>query len=137
VAEKLGLENLKDFDLLITSSTTTRVLTLSVTGTDAELATSIANGLVADASDVASEVMKIESVNVIDSATVPIHPSGPRRQLYTLVGLLAGLFCAIAIVVVQDMLDTRIHSSEELREIIDVPVLGHIPRIDAPGKERN
>ena len=129
VADQLGLDNLRDFDLSITSSTTTRVITLSVTGTDPELTTNVANALVADTSQVASEVMQIQSVNVIDAATVPQYPSGPRRLLYVAVGLLAGLFAAVCIVVIQDMLDTRVRSGNDVEEIVGVPVIGHFPQI--------
>lgn len=129
VADQLGLDNLRDFDLSITSSTTTRVITLSVTGTDPELTTNVANALVADTSQVASEVMQIQSVNVIDAATVPQYPSGPRRLLYVAVGLLAGLFAAVCIVVIQDMLDTRVRSGKDVEEIVGVPVIGHFPQI--------
>ncbi|MBP3894773.1 MAG: lipopolysaccharide biosynthesis protein [Atopobiaceae bacterium] len=129
VADQLGLENLSDYDLSITSSTTTRVITLSVTGTDPEMTTNVANALVADTSQVASEVMQIQSVNVIDAATVPQAPSGPRRLLYVAVGLLAGLFAAVCIVVIQDMLDTRVRSGNDVEEIVGVPVIGHFPQI--------
>ena len=129
VADQLGLDNLRDYDLSITSSTTTRVITLSVTGTDPEMTANVANALVADTSQVASEVMQIKSVNVIDAATVPQSPSGPRRLLYVAVGLLAGLFAAVCIVVIQDMLDTRVRSGEDVEEIVGVPVIGHFPQI--------
>lgn len=129
VADQLGLDNLRDFELSITSSTTTRVITLSVTGTDPEMTANVANALVADTSQVASEVMQIQSVNVIDAATVPQGPSGPRRLLYVAVGLLAGLFAAVCIVVIQDMLDTRVRNGNDVEEIVGVPVVGHFPQI--------
>lgn len=56
----------------------------------------------------AREVMSVDSVNVVDSAKVPTNPSGPKRPLYIAVGLLAGLFAAVAIVVVADMLNTKV-----------------------------
>ena len=130
VAEELGLEDLGDFDLSITSSTTTRVITLAVTGTDPQQTAEVANALVVDTSNVASEVMQIQSVNVIDSATVPQSPSGPRRALYAAVGLMAGLFAAVCIVVIEDMLDTRVRSGEDVEELVGIPVVGHFPQIE-------
>ena len=130
VANKLGLPSLRDYSLNITSSTTTRVITLTVTGTDPEMAAKVANELVQETSKVASDVMKIESVNVIDEATVPQSPSGPRRTLYTIVGFLAGLFAAVCIVVIEDMLDTRVRSGSDVEDIVGVPVIGHFPQIE-------
>ena len=130
VAEQLGFENLRDFDLSVTSSTTTRVITLAVTGTNPADAAGVANALVDTTSRIASEVMQIESVNVIDAATAPTVPSGPRRMLYVAVGIMAGLFLAVAIVVIQDMLDTRLHSGQDVEEMLGIPVVGHFPALE-------
>ena len=130
VAEQFGMENLNDYDLSITSSTTTRVITLAVTGTDPAQTAAVANALVEATSRIASEVMQIESVNVIDAAKVPTSPSGPRRALYTLVGFMAGLFAAVAIVVIRDMLDTRVRSGSDVEELVGVPVVGHFPALE-------
>ena len=40
---------------------------------------------------------------------------------------LAGLFVAIAIVVLKDMLNTRVRSAEEVEEMLGIPVIGRIP----------
>lgn len=130
VAEQFGMDNLSDFTLSVTSSTTTRVITLAVTGKDPAETAAVANALVEATSRIASEVMQIESVNVIDAAKVPTSPSGPRRPLYTLVGFMAGLFAAVAIVVIRDMLDTRVRSGSDVEELIDVPVVGHFPALE-------
>lgn len=130
VATQLGLENLKAFGLSVTNSTNTRVLTLKVTGTDPEQAAAVANALVADTSEVAQEVMNIESVNVIDEATAPRVPSGPHRARYAVIGLLAGLALAVGIVVVEAMLDTRVHSGNDVEAIVGVPVVGHFPQVE-------
>ena len=129
-AEQFGMESLKGYDLAVTSSTTTRVITLSVTGTDPAMTAAVANALVETTSNIASDVMQIQSVNVIDSASVPTSPSGPRRTLYTLVGFMAGLFAAVALVVIQDMLDTRVRSGSDVEELVGVPVVGHFPALE-------
>lgn len=123
----LGLENLKAYKTSITSSTTSRVLSLEVTGPDAQMAANIANKMADEVSTVAHDVMNVDSVNVVDSAKVPTAPSGPKRPLYMAVGLLGGLFVAVAIVVVEDMLNTKVRDQEELEELLGVPVIGRIP----------
>lgn len=128
-AEDLGLDNLSGFDITVTSSTTTRIIDLSVESTDARMAAEVANAMVANVSEVAQQVMKVESVNVIDDASVPIDPSGPRRTMYVAVAFLAGLFLAVAIVVLMDMLNTKVRSAEELEEMLGVPVIGRFPAV--------
>ncbi len=128
-AEDLGLEDLNDFEVSVSSETTSRVITLSVTGTNASGAASVANIMVENVSEVARDVMDVESVNLIDEAVEPTSPSGPNRPLYVAVALMAGLFLAVAIVVVMDMLDTRVRGKEDVEELLGVPVIGRIPEV--------
>lgn len=126
-AQALGLEDLDDYDVSVTSETTTRVITLSVTGPDAESAANVANEMARQVSVVAQDVQMADSINVIDEAVAPQTPSGPNRPLYIAVALLAGLFLAVAIVVLMDMLNTRIRSAEDAEQLLGVPVVGRIP----------
>lgn len=126
-AKSLGLENLDDYEISVTSETTTRVITLSVTGKDAEGAANVANALADSVSGVAQEVMDIQSVNVIDQAQTPDAPSGPNRLLYVAVAFVAGLFVAVAIVVLMDVLNTRVRGAEEVEQMLGIPVIGRIP----------
>lgn len=128
-AEAAGLDDFDAYDIDVTSSTTTRVVTLSVTGTDPETAATVANALVQSVSGTAQAVMDVQSINQIDSATAPTAPSGPNRPLYILVGALAGLFVAVAVVVLADTLNTRVRSGSDVEEMIGVPVIGHFPEI--------
>lgn len=126
-AGALGLKDLSDYKIDVTSSTTSRVISLSVTGTDPAQTAEVANGLAQQVSAIAQEVMNVDSVNVVDQAQTPESPSGPRRPLYVAVAFLAGLFLAVAFVVVEDMVNTRVRSQEELEELVGLPVMGRIP----------
>ena len=128
-ASALGLDSLKAYKTSITSSTTSRVLSLEVTGPDAEMAANVANKMADEVSSVAHDVMNVDSVNVVDSAKVPTSPSGPKRPLFMAIGLLGGLFVAVAIVVVSDMLNTKVRDEEELEELLGLPVIGRIPAV--------
>ena len=73
--------------------------------------------------------MDVQSVNVIDEATAPTAPSGPNRPMYVAVAFLAGLFIAIAIVVVSDMLNTKVRNADEIEELLGLPVIGRMPAV--------
>ena len=128
-ADQLGMaeSELASYDLEVTSSTTTRLITIAVTGDTP--AAAIANGLANTTNTVAQEIMDIEAVNVIDQAATPDSPSGPPRTMYVAVAFLAGIFVAVAIVVIMDMVNTRIRKPEEIEELLDIPVIGKIPTI--------
>ncbi|MEE8703940.1 MAG: Wzz/FepE/Etk N-terminal domain-containing protein [Olsenella sp.] len=125
--DEVGVHNLEGYKVDVQNETTSRVITLSVTGPNPQVAADVANDMVQNVSEVAQDVMSIEAVNSIDSAVAPTSPSGPRRALYVGVAALAGLFVAIAIVVVADMLNTKIRGQHDLEEIVPVPVIGRIP----------
>lgn len=128
-AATVGLDSLNGFRISVDSSTTTRLITISVTAADPSDAAMVANALAKTADEVAKSVMDIQSINVIDVASEPTSPSGPPRLLYILVAALAGLFVAIAIVVIADMANTRVRSDEEAAELLGVPIIGRIPVI--------
>lgn len=128
-AKSLQMTSLDDYKVNVTSSTTTRVVTVSVTGESAQSVAIIVNQLAKTIDEVAQEVMDVRSVNVIDEAGEPQVLSGPPRVMYTTVALFAGLFVAMALVVLMDMLNTRVRNPEEIEELLGVPVIGRIPVI--------
>lgn len=128
-AEQLGMSSLEGYDISVNSSTTTRVIEISVTTGQAEAASVVANKIAEVLSSTAQDVMGVESVNVVDQAKAPDAPSGPNRVMYTAVAFLAGIFLAVAIVVVMDMVNTRVRTPEEAEELLGVPVIGRIPKI--------
>ena len=128
-ADQLGLPNLRGYNITVTSESTTRVITLQVTSSDAQGSANVANALADCVSNVAQEVMNVESVNVIDEAPTPEAPSGPNRMLYVAVAAMAGLFAAVAIVVLMDVIDTRVRSAEDVEELLELPVIGRIPEM--------
>jgi capsular polysaccharide biosynthesis protein len=74
--------------------------------------------------------MQVESINVIDEAKVPEKPSGPHRALICAIGAIAGLFIGIAIIILQDLLDKRVHNDDEVQELLGVAVLSHFPVVE-------
>lgn len=126
-AKDLGLSDLDDYKIAVSSETTTRVITLSVTGTDAKETAQVARAMANSVSTVAQNVGAAQSINVVDEAKTPESPSGPKRLLYVAVAFLAGVFIAIAYVVLADMLNTRIRGAEEAEELLGIPVVGRIP----------
>ena len=128
-AEALGMSSLSGYKISVEAGTTTRVISISVTAGKPDAAAIVANEISTVLSTTAQSVMGVESVNVVDAAEVPTDPSGPPRAMYTAVAFLAGIFLAVAIVVVLDMLNTRVRNPEEAEELLGIPVIGRIPTI--------
>ena len=128
-ASALQMDSLKGYKISVASESTTRIVTLTVTGESAQSVAIIANQLAATTDSVAQEVMDVQAINAINEAKEPAAPSGPPRAMYTAVAFLAGTFLAVAIVVVIDMVNTRVRSAEEAEELLGLPVIGRIPTI--------
>ncbi len=128
-AKALGMKDLKDYTLGVKNATTNRVITLTVTANDPEAAERVANEFAKNTASCAVEIMDLKAVNFINDATSPDIPSGPNRKMYLAVAFLAGLFVAVAIVVLMDMLNTTVKSREEAEELFGLPVLGTMPEL--------
>ncbi|WP_080799556.1 YveK family protein [Arabiibacter massiliensis] len=132
-AQALGMSSLEGYDIEVTSATTNRVITLSVTGKKPEAVAQIADELAKQTATVAVDTMELQAINVVDAAQVPTAPSGPNRIMYTAVAFLAGLFFAVALIVLLDLIDVTVKSPEEAEELLGLPVLGRMPALKGKG----
>lgn len=128
-ASSLGLESLSGFKLSATNSSNSRVMTLSVEGTDPSACAEVANTVVKVVDDMAVDIMGIQSVNVVDAASVPYYPSGPNRLLIAAIGAAVGAMLALGYHALNMLTDTRVHSAEQAQAIVGVPVVGQFPSI--------
>ena len=105
---------------------------VTVTSTDPAEAELIANTIARLLPDRIAEIVDGSSVRIVDYAIIPSHRSGPSMVKNTAIGVLAGAFLSIAVVVLRFLLDDRskamIQSVDELRAIYpDIMVLAMIP----------
>lgn len=69
------------------------------------------------------------NVSVLQSASPPAFPAGPRVFLNTVVGAVGGLLLGIAAAFLFELYDRRLRSSEDVVAVIGVPMLGVMPQI--------
>ena len=76
------------------------------------------------------------NIHVVDYATVPKSPVGPKRvQAMTLAALIAFVF-GIALARYLDYLDDTIHSSDDVEKMLRLPALAVIPTIGSSTRRR-
>jgi non-specific protein-tyrosine kinase len=76
-----------------------------------------------------AEGLRANSISVVEPAIAPLIPSKPNIVLNVILGILLGLSGGVGLAFLIENLDTTIHTSDDLVEAIDRPLLGWIPYI--------
>lgn len=127
VMDELGIDSLDAYTIKVSSNEKNRVINLSVTGKKPEAVAQVVNCIARQISTLVVEVMNVEAVNIMEEAQPATEPSGPPRLLIVLIAILVGLFLAIVIIVLGDMLDTTVKSKEDIEDSFKLPVLAQVP----------
>lgn len=71
----------------------------------------------------------ITTVNakIIDSAYSSLNPVFPNKKVILLAAIFIGLIIPFLILYVIDIIDTKIHSREDVEKVLRLPILGDIP----------
>lgn len=117
-------------EISVNIPTDTRVISISVTDTDAQRACDIANTVREVAAEKIKAVTKVDDVTTLESATKPSHPSSPNVKKNAAIGFLAGAFVAIVGILVAEVLDDRIRRPEDIEEVLGLTLLGVVPDAD-------
>ena len=117
-------------DIAVTIPTDTRVISISVTDTDAQRACDIANTVREVAAEKIKAVTKVDDVTTLESATKPSHPSSPNIKRNAALGALVGGFLAIVGILVAEVLDDRVRRPEDIEETLGMTLLGVVPDVD-------
>jgi hypothetical protein len=138
VIEELGIdvdvEELRDA-VSSTPNDVTRILTIRVQDPDPERAAEIANALAAATDELASGTSSVQrpegEIHVVNLASPPTTPVAPQVSLIVMMSAAAGLVAAVAVVLILDLLETRVRSNEDLSRVSMLPVLGRFSVIGA------
>jgi succinoglycan biosynthesis transport protein ExoP len=74
-----------------------------------------------------SEVMQPTDVQVIDTAVVPERPIKPNKRMNVLIAAFLGLFAGTGLAVALEYLNKTINTADDVKNYLDLPVLGRIP----------
>ena len=130
VISNLGIDETEDElrnSITVNSVKDTELIKISVTDKNATNAYNIANEIAKVFTQKVSEIYNINNVQVLDQAEVSSVPSNINHTKDVIMFTFVGLFVAIVFVLVANMLDTTIKSSEEVEKLCNVPVIASIP----------
>ena len=116
----------------------TEIFSITATSADPEEATKIANTIVDVLPDRILEIMDGSDVRTVDFAVVPSVKSSPSTTKNMMLGIIAGFVLACAVIIVIELMDTKIHSEDYLlTEYPDIPLLAVIPDMNKKPSKHN
>ena len=75
------------------------------------------------------------NATIIDSAQSLPWPKSPKKKVFLLIAGLIGLLIPAGFLYLLELLDTKIHTKEEIEKALNVPIIGDIPKL-ASSKKR-
>jgi len=68
------------------------------------------------------------NAKIIDNAESGPSPISPKKLMTYLSTIFVGLLVPLGIIYVRDLLDTKIHSKEDVEKVLQIPIIGDIPK---------
>ena len=112
----------------------TAILRLTVANPNKEYCAIIANAIATTGVTEVSNVNPGSTAYVIDEADVPNAPFYPSKTRNAMLGFVLGFVLVAAILVIRDILDTKVRDEDMLSNIIGAPVLGRISVLNTTSK---
>lgn len=114
--------------LKINTAEDTAIINVSATTNDAILSQAICQALCDVAPEMLSSIVGAGAVRTLGTVPAAVK-TGPNALKNGLLGGVAGLLLAAAVVFVVYLCDTTVKSKEELQRMTDLPILGEIPSL--------
>lgn len=113
-----------------------RILKVSVTYTDPQVACDIVNKVVELGMAMAREIDTKEPY-LVDAAIVEGNPVGPNLSKNLVIGALLGVVIVAAIIIITFLIDDRIHHADDVERYLRLAVLCEIPESESADYSSN
>ena len=120
----------------VTSVKDTEFIEIKVTNTDPILASKIANEIANVFTVNVAEIYSINNVHIVDQAEPANAPSNVNHLKDLVIFAFLGIAVSGVYILIVNMLDTTIKSSEEVEKITQLTVLATIPKYEDDGKKK-
>lgn len=123
---KMSADQLRG-SISITNPADTRILEVTVTNTDGELAKKITDKVVEVASDYIGDKMEVVPPKIIEKGKIPTVQSSPSMSKNVMMGILLGIVLCCGIICVITIMDDSIKSEDDLEKYLGITVLASVP----------
>ena len=77
-----------------------------------------------------------EHFRILDPPSLPVKPHSPDRLKLSIIGLFVGLLAGVGVSAGAEMIDDRLYSEKQLKDLLPVEVMSEIPMITTAQEER-
>lgn len=132
VAKNLDVNNDLASKISVSNATQSKVITISANAKNYSDAAKIVNETAHVFSKEVGKIMKTDNVTVLTKAdeNLKASPVKPKPLLNTIIGLILGLIISLALIIINNLLDKRVKTENDVQEILNLPVIGMIPHFD-------
>lgn len=133
VIDNLGIttdENVIRKNVKVESVSSTELIKITVSSENSVYAEKIANEIAVVFTDTVSEIYNISNVTIVDKAEVPEQPSNINPNKKMMIFGFIGAAIAILYILLINILDNTVKSSEDIEKKLKLTVLASIPVYD-------
>ncbi|MFW5434182.1 YveK family protein [Paenibacillus apiarius] len=132
----MNSKKLRD-SVTVSSTNKTQVMTISAEASSYELASKIANGIAEQFMKKIPGLMHVDNVTILNPADPGLDPGPvkPNVILNALIAFILSFMISIGAILVRGCFDDSIHEEEDLQQLMSLPTLAVIPKIN--GKSSN
>ena len=114
-----------------------RIFSISYEDTDPKLAADVVNELALVIKQLASDVIQVKNVSIIDTAKIPERPVGPSTKKNVGVAGILGLALGAGLIYLLEIMDYTFKKPEEVERQMDLNVIGAVPKFEGVKRGKN
>ena len=116
--------------LTVTNQTDTQILNIAIQSKDAKEAERIANNVAKTFQKEIPKIMDVNNVSILSNANNTAVQVSPKILINAAIGFTSGLVLSIIIMIFRHLTDKRIKNETDVKENLDIPVLGLIQKYE-------
>ena len=113
----------------------TQILVVSAVEENPKVALNIVSKIIELTPSIINEKIQSSKLISIDEPTVTGSPVSPNVLSNTIIGFVAGAIIVYVFYFIRQLLDNKFKSAEDIGKILDLPVLGVIPKLGSVGSK--
>ena len=132
VSDKLHIkdENLVKDAISVSNIADSEIISVKATTDDPRLSKDIVDTTVHLFFETMKDKLEIKNMTILDQPKIELKPVSPSLKKNLVLGVLFGMMLSCGVVVIEFLLDKRLHTKQDAENYLEIPVLAEIPWIE-------